>query len=95
MSNLIVLGNDVLLGHDSGAELVFVALAAVPFALFDLAEPAALIAGVAFALLGFGDRAFARGARLVRGAAQLSCPVITMCIRPAFRSWCSFTRCID
>ena len=41
VSNLIVLGNDVLLGHDSGAELVFIALAAVPFALFDLAEPAA------------------------------------------------------
>ena len=53
VSNLIVLGNDVLLGHDSGAELVFVALAAVPFALFDLAEPSALITGVAFAILGF------------------------------------------
>lgn len=52
-SNLIVLGNDVMLGHDSGAELVFVALAAVPFALFDLAERGALITGVAFALLGF------------------------------------------
>ncbi len=53
VSNLIVLSNDVLLGHDSGAELVFVALAAVPFALFDLAEPRPLIAGVAFAILGF------------------------------------------
>ncbi|HSS40420.1 MAG TPA: histidine kinase dimerization/phospho-acceptor domain-containing protein, partial [Polyangia bacterium] len=53
VSNLIVLGNDVLLGHDSGAELMFVALAAVPFALFDLAEPAPLIAGVAFAIVGF------------------------------------------
>ena len=70
VSNLIVLGNDVLLGHDSGAELIFVALAAVPFALFDLAEPAALIAGVAFALPRVRDRAFARGARLVRGAAR-------------------------
>ncbi|MFL5305343.1 MAG: sensor histidine kinase [Polyangia bacterium] len=54
VSNLLVLANVVLLGHDSGTELIFVALAAVPFALFDLAEPAALVAGVAFALLGFG-----------------------------------------
>ncbi len=95
VSNLIVLGNDVLLGHDSGAELVFVALAAVPFALFDLAEPAALIAGVAFAVARVRGRAFARGARLVRRAAAAFRPVITTCIRPAFRSWCSSTRCID
>ncbi|MES1164899.1 MAG: ATP-binding protein [Verrucomicrobiota bacterium] len=53
VSNLIVLGNDVLLGHDSGAELVFIALAAVPFALFDLAELGPLIAGVGFAVVGF------------------------------------------
>ncbi|HXU63066.1 MAG TPA: ATP-binding protein [Polyangia bacterium] len=53
VSNLIVLGNDVLLGHDSGAELVFVALAAVPFAVFDLQEWGALLAGIVFALAGF------------------------------------------
>jgi signal transduction histidine kinase len=53
MSNLIVLGNAVLLGRDSGSEMVFVALAAIPFAVFDLSEWAALSAGVAMAVLGF------------------------------------------
>jgi signal transduction histidine kinase len=53
VSNLLVLSNDVLLGHDSGAELVFVAMAAVPFALFDVAERGALMAGVGFAVVGF------------------------------------------
>ncbi len=60
-SNLLVLGNDVFLGHDSGAELVFIALAAVPFALFDVTERAALAAGVGFAVAGFAvghSRAF-------------------------------------
>jgi signal transduction histidine kinase len=52
-SNLIVLGNDMFLGRDSGAELVFVSLAAVPFALFDVTERAALAAGVAMAVGGF------------------------------------------
>ncbi|HLK92336.1 MAG TPA: ATP-binding protein [Polyangia bacterium] len=53
MSNLIVLSNVALLGHDSGAEMVFIALAAVPFALFELAERRALMTGIAFAVLGF------------------------------------------
>jgi signal transduction histidine kinase len=53
VSNMIVLGNAALLGHDSGAEMVFVALAAVPFALFDLRETGALIAGVAMAAGSF------------------------------------------
>ncbi len=60
-SNVLVLGNDVLLGHDSGAELVFIALATVPFALFDVGERAALAAGVTFAVGGFAvghSRAF-------------------------------------
>jgi signal transduction histidine kinase len=52
--NLITLSNVVLLGHDSGAEMIFIALAAVPFALFELAERAALATGVAFAVAGFG-----------------------------------------
>ncbi len=53
MSNVIVLGNAVLLGHDSGAEMVFVALAAIPFAVFELSEWLALSAGVAMAVVGF------------------------------------------
>ena len=36
ISNLIVLGNAVLLGPVSGAQLVLIALATMPFALFDL-----------------------------------------------------------
>ncbi len=52
-SSLIVVGNDMFLGRDSGADLVFVSLAAVPFALFDVTERAALWTGVAMALAGF------------------------------------------
>lgn len=51
MSNLIVLGNAVLLGPDSGAPMVFIAVAAVPFALFDLRERWPLAAGVVLALV--------------------------------------------
>jgi C4-dicarboxylate-specific signal transduction histidine kinase len=36
LSNLIVLGNAVLLGHDSGAEMIFVALVSLPFTMFDV-----------------------------------------------------------
>jgi len=50
ISNLLVLGNAVLLGPESGAAMVFLALAALPFALFDLAERLALWLGVAVAV---------------------------------------------
>jgi signal transduction histidine kinase len=46
LSNALVLANAAILGHDSGAEMVFIALSAVPFALFDLRERAALAFGV-------------------------------------------------
>jgi len=42
LAQLIVLGNAALLGRDSGAEMVFLALATMPFLLFDLRERAAL-----------------------------------------------------
>jgi signal transduction histidine kinase len=45
-ANLIVLGNAVLLGRDSGAEMVFIALIAVPFSLFDFSERAPLLVAV-------------------------------------------------
>jgi signal transduction histidine kinase len=53
VSNLIVLGNAVLLGPASGAQMVFIALAATPFALFDLADRVPLAAGVALSVAGF------------------------------------------
>jgi signal transduction histidine kinase len=53
LSNAIVLGNAVLLGRDSGASMVFIALASMPFALFDLRNRAAIALGVALALAGF------------------------------------------
>jgi PAS domain S-box-containing protein len=53
MSNAIVLGNAVLLGRDSGASMVFLALAAMPFALFDLADRRALALGVLLAVACF------------------------------------------
>jgi signal transduction histidine kinase len=52
ISNLIVLGNAIFLGHDSGAELVLLALVAIPFSLFDLTETAALVFGAALAIAG-------------------------------------------
>jgi signal transduction histidine kinase len=54
VSNLIVLGNAVLLGPESGAPMVFFALAAIPFALFDLGDRAALVAGVLLAVVCYG-----------------------------------------
>jgi signal transduction histidine kinase len=53
VSNLIVLGNAVLLGPASGAQMVFIALAAAPFALFDLADRVPLAAGVALSVACF------------------------------------------
>jgi signal transduction histidine kinase len=50
ISNLFVLGNAVLLGPESGAPMIFLALVAMPFALFDLDEPRALWLGVALAI---------------------------------------------
>ena len=47
LSNLIVLGNAALLGPESGAQLVFIALAAMPFALFDLSDRVPLASCVA------------------------------------------------
>ena len=42
IANLIVFGNVVLLGPESGISMVFIAFCAVPFALFDLRERAFL-----------------------------------------------------
>jgi signal transduction histidine kinase len=53
LSNLIVLGNAVLLGPQSGAQMVFIALGAMPFALFDLADRIPLAAGVALSIACF------------------------------------------
>jgi hypothetical protein len=54
MANLIVLGNAALLGHDSGAEMVFIALVALPFSLFDLfRERGVLVFGILLAVAGF------------------------------------------
>jgi signal transduction histidine kinase len=49
-ANLIVLGNAILLGPQSGAQMVFIALAAMPFALFDLTDRTPLAAGVALSI---------------------------------------------
>jgi signal transduction histidine kinase len=52
-ANLIVLGNAILLGPESGAAMVFIALAALPFALFDFGEQRAIVAGVLLAMSCF------------------------------------------
>jgi C4-dicarboxylate-specific signal transduction histidine kinase len=52
-SNLIVLGNAILLGRESGASMIFLALAALPFALFDLRQRWAITASVLLAVAGF------------------------------------------
>jgi len=53
VSNLIVLGNAVLLGPESGAQMVFVAMTAMPFALFDLADAVPLASCVALSIACF------------------------------------------
>jgi signal transduction histidine kinase len=52
-ANLIVLGNCLLLGRESGAEMVFFALLAVPFAIFDLRDVAGIAFGVSLSVLCF------------------------------------------
>jgi signal transduction histidine kinase len=53
MANLLALSTTVLLGPGSGAEIVFVALAAVPFAVFELTEWLGLATSVAMSVAGF------------------------------------------
>jgi len=53
VSNLIVLGNAVLLGPESGAQMMFVAMTAMPFALFDLADAVPLASCVALSIACF------------------------------------------
>jgi len=53
VSNLIVLGNAVLLGPESGAHMVFIALVAMPFALFDLNDRIPLASCVVLSILCF------------------------------------------
>ena len=48
-----MLGNAALLGPESGAQLVFVALAAMPFAMFDLSDRVPLASCVAFSIACF------------------------------------------
>jgi signal transduction histidine kinase len=53
LSNAIVLSNVLLLGPYSGADMVFIALSAVPFAVFDLDDRIPLALGVLFSVVGF------------------------------------------
>jgi signal transduction histidine kinase len=63
MASLLVLANAVVLGPASGIELLFLALVALPFTIFDLGERWALLLGVTLPVsgvlvteLGFFDR---------------------------------------
>jgi C4-dicarboxylate-specific signal transduction histidine kinase len=53
VANLIVLGNAVLLGREAGAQMLFIALCAVPFTVFDLGERAPLASTVLLAITCF------------------------------------------
>jgi signal transduction histidine kinase len=53
MSNLLVLSTTIMLGRASGAPMVFVALAVIPFAAFELTEWLPLATGVAMSVVGF------------------------------------------
>src|SRR4051812_40047592 len=52
-SDLLMLFNGVLMGEASGPQLVYFALAALPFILFELDEWKAMLAGVVAALASF------------------------------------------
>jgi signal transduction histidine kinase len=51
IGNLIVLGDAALMGHESGIEIAFLALAAIPFAFFDLHEWRALFSCAALSVV--------------------------------------------
>jgi signal transduction histidine kinase len=51
--NLLTLGDTIGLGTSCGSDLLFLALAAVPFALFDIDDRAAIAIGVALPVVGF------------------------------------------
>ncbi len=53
ISNVLAISNTIGLGPDCGADMLFVALIAVPFALFDLAAILPLVIGVALPIIGF------------------------------------------
>jgi signal transduction histidine kinase len=50
LSNLIVLGNAAFLGNDSGAPMIFIALCAIPFTLFDLRDRGPIAFGALLAI---------------------------------------------
>jgi signal transduction histidine kinase len=52
MFNLLVLGNVAVLGAGSGADLLFLALISVPFAIFDMGERWAILLGVVLPVVG-------------------------------------------
>src|SRR4029077_1029402 len=53
MANLLALSNAIGLGPDSGVDMLFLSLIALPFAVFDLAERGALLFGVLLPVAGF------------------------------------------
>ena len=53
VSNFLTLGQSAVLGRDSGVDLLFLALVALPFALFDVSDRWPLVFGVAVAAAGF------------------------------------------
>ena len=54
IGNLIVLGIAAIMGHESGIEIGFLALAAIPFAFFDLKEWRALVSCAGLSALCYG-----------------------------------------
>jgi signal transduction histidine kinase len=72
LANVIVLGNAAMLGPESGAQMVFIALAAMPFALFDLSDRIPLASGVVLSIACFALIESRLGARFADPAAAAS-----------------------
>jgi signal transduction histidine kinase len=53
ISNVLALSNTIGLGPDCGADMLFVALIAVPFAFFDLSATVPLVIGIILPIIGF------------------------------------------
>jgi signal transduction histidine kinase len=53
ISNFLALGQSAVLGQGSGVDLLFLALVALPFALFEVSERTPLVCGVLVAVIGF------------------------------------------
>src|SRR6266540_240724 len=87
LANLLVLANALGLGADSGADMLFIALVALPFVFFDLADRSVIALGLALPVTGlvlgdllFADPLYARPAGYSAGSYHLYSSIAAIAI---------------